>query len=101
MRTFEALQNKKGTLIKLKSMLYWYGGVGLDNVPSRICILIDSAAAEDVLSENMSATTMTAFKAVGLTIRNGSKAMDAAAVCLLIDGQLCWVWATDEDMEFL
>lgn len=97
MGLLETLQGKKGELIKLKSQLYWYDGVGFDDVPSRICILADAA----VSSDDMVATTVAAFTAAGLTVRNKEESVDAVAALLLFDERFHWVWVAAPDVELI
>ena len=45
MTFLEMLQSHKGSLIRLKTELFWYGGRGWDKSPGRICLLLDAANA--------------------------------------------------------
>ena len=78
MNLLETLQAHKGSLIRLKTQLYWHNGRGYDGTPGRICLILDAAAP---YPRAAAAATTTAL--------------------LLIDGQLQWLWAAKEDVELL
>ena len=90
MTLLERLQSHKGSLIKLKTELFWYGGRGWDGNPGRVCLLLDAAATKiahgSTVLQAHTATTAAAF---------------AGAAYLLIDGSPRWVWVADEDVELL
>ena len=86
MTFLETLQTHKGSLIKLKTELYWYGGRGYDGNPGRICLLLDVSAAG--VGDGRSAA------------RTSTNAHTDAAY-LLIDGLPYWVWVAEADVEVL
>ena len=45
MTLLEQLQNHKGSLLRLKTRLYWCESRGYDNNPVRVCLILDAAAA--------------------------------------------------------
>ena len=90
MTFLETLQTHKGSLIRLKTGLYWYGGRGgYDGNPGRICLLLDVSAAERVVVD--------ADRPAARTSTNAHT--DAAY--LLIDGSPHWVWVAEVDVEVI
>ena len=87
MNLLETLQAHKGSLIRLKTQLYWHDGRGSDGTPGRICLILDAAAP---YPRAAAAATTTAAEAAAIT-----------AALLLIDGQLQWIWVAKEDVELL
>ena len=87
MNLLETLQAHKGSLIRLKTQLYWHDGRGYDGTPGRICLILDAAAP---YPRAAAAATTTAAEAAAIT-----------AALLLIDGQLQWIWVAKEDVELL
>ena len=87
MTFLETLQTHKGSLIRLKTELYWYGGRGgYDGNPGRICLLLDVSTAVAVAGRSAARTSTNAHT-------------DAAY--LLIDGSPQWVWVAEEDVEVI
>ena len=82
----QALKAHKGSLIRIKNQLYWYGGRGFDGAPGRICLLLDASAHTTAAAETGARTA--------ITVR------DAAAL-LLIDGRPQWIWVAQQDIEIL
>ena len=95
MTLLERLQSHKGSLIKLKTELFWYGGRGWDENPGRVCLILDAA-------RGTIANVATAGIAAG-TRGGGVVATLAARVAalLLIDGSPQWVWVAEADVELL
>ena len=98
MTFLERLQSHKGSLIKLKTELFWYGGRGWDENPGRVCLLLDAAAAAAARTPAVFATGAAAAAAAFAT---GAAARRSAAAYLLIDGSPRWVWVAEEDMALL
>ena len=88
MTFLEDLQAHKGGLVRIKSDLFWYGGRGWDGITGRVCLLMDTAAAEAVASA--AASTAAPRAAVAHT-----------AALLLVDGAPHWVWVAQADVELL
>jgi len=84
MTFLETLQAHKGSLIQIKSQLYWYAGHKWDNNPGRICLILDAAAGR-----------------FGLVVATAARSTAAAAALLLIDGGAQWIWVAEEDIELL
>ena len=93
MNLLETLQAHKGSLIRLKTQLYWHDGRGYDGTPGRICLILDAAAP---YPRAAAAATTTAA-----TSASRSAAAAITAALLLIDGQLQWIWVAKEDVELL
>ena len=90
MTLLERLQPHKGSLIKLKTELFWYGGRGWDENPGRVCLLLDAAATE------------IAYGSTVLQAHTGATHTALAATAyLLIDGSPRWVWVAEEDVALL
>ena len=89
MNFLQQLQTHRGSLICLKTQLYWYDGRKWDNTPGRICLLLD---ATDVVRPSPTAATTAAATAAEPA---------AAAAHLLIDGQPVWIWVVEKDIELL
>lgn len=90
MTLLERLQSRKGSLTKLKTELFWYGGRGWDGNPGRVCLLLDAAAYRVAYGSTvLQAHTGTTHTAV------------AATAYLLIDGSPRWVWVAEEDVALL
>ena len=45
MNLLETLQAHKGSLIRLKTQLYWHDGRGYDGTPGRICLILDASTS--------------------------------------------------------
>jgi hypothetical protein len=88
MTLLDKLQAHKGGLIHIKSQLYWYGCGGWDNNPGRICLILDAARKSAVDG------------AADGAHRSATPA-DYVAAYFLIDGQLAWIWMTEQDIELL
>ena len=86
MTLLERLQSHKGGLIRLKTALYWYDGLGWDGSPGRVCLILDAAYASC---------------AAAITASARAADLPLAAVLLLIDGCPHWVWVSQEDVELL
>lgn len=92
MNCLEQLQDHRGGLIRLKTQLYWYGGVrGWDGCEGRICLLLDATAS---WKPCRSAATAAAARGV-------AAAAALSAAHLMIDGAPHWVWVAEADVEFL
>ena len=87
MNLLETLQAHKGSLIRLKTQLYWHDGRGYDGTPGRICLILDAAAPYP--------------RAAAAAITAAAEAAAITAALLLIDGQLQWIWVAKEDVELL
>ena len=95
MTLLERLQSHKGSLIKLKTELFWYGGRGWDENPGRVCLLLDAAAIEIAYGSTVlqahTGATHTGMPGTGMP----------ATAQLLIDGSPHWVWVAEEDVALL
>ena len=91
MTLLQKLQAHRGSLIRLKTQLYWYDGRGYDGSPGRVCLLLD--ASDDVPA--------------GLAARTDSDSGGdadepfASAALLLVDGSPQWAWVVDGDVEII
>lgn len=90
MTFLDNLQSHKGSLVQLKTQLYWYDGQGWDNNPGRICLLLDAEA-------------VTTFTAAGdAETRTAAATADGLAVALLLtEGQPQWIWLAEQDVEVI
>ncbi len=87
----DKLQSHKGSLIRLKTELLWYGKRGWDDNPGRICLILDAMSAES-------------FRERGMYVAADADAVsagDKAAVHLLIDGSPKWIWAIEDVIDLL
>ena len=90
MTLLERLQSRKGSLTKLKTELFWYGGRGWDGNPGRVCLLLDAADID------------LAYGSTVLQAHTGATHTGMPAIAyLLIDGSPHWVWVAEEDVELL
>jgi len=96
MTFLEELTAHKGGLILLRSDLFWYGGRGWDGARDRVCLLLNTAAADDLDGAAARATGA----APAAVLVDEAVAVVVAAL-LLIDGQPHWVWVAQEDVELL
>jgi hypothetical protein len=87
MTFLETLQTHKGSLLRLKTQLYWYDGRGYDNNPGRVCLILDATV-------RLPAAVVAACAAAAATAA-------VPATFLLIDGQPQWVWVAEQDVELL
>lgn len=98
MTLLEKLQSHKGGLLRLKSDLSWYDGRVYgrvyDNIPSRICLLLDAA---DPAADPLTHAAVADLTAAGAWVV-GARYI---GVHLLIDGSHRWVWVTEEDVEVI
>jgi hypothetical protein len=85
MNFLETLRAQVGGLLRIKSNLYWYDGRGWDDLPGRVCLILDAD------NRACDAHARTA----------GADALPALAVLLLIDGTPRWVWVNQADAELI
>lgn len=85
MNFLETLRAQVGGLLRIKSNLYWYDGRGWDDLPGRVCLILDAAPVRR--------------DAHARTAHLGGQ--HHAAVLLLIDGTPRWVWVTQADAELI
>ena len=88
MNLLETLQAHKGSLIRLKTQLYWHDGRGYDGNPGRVCLILDASA--DIARWCIAAGT-----------RSAETCAWSVGVYLLLDGQLQCTWITEKDVELL
>ena len=86
MTFLERLQAHKGSLIRLKTQLFWYGRGGWDKNSGRLCLLLDAAAPEAAPAPAADARAPVA---------------SSTAALLLVDGQPRWIWVGGEDVEIV
>ena len=92
----QELGSHRGGLLLLKTELFWYGGRGWDGVHDRVCLLMDSAPAEDADKD-----TVIVLDAAPAAHAAGAAYDYAGAALLLIDGCPHWVWVSSDDLELL
>ena len=100
MTLLEQLQLYKGSLINIKSQLYWYtGSPRWDGISDRICLLLDVDAANDWTAGcRTAAITSGAFHEACRVTKRRSASAAAAYAYLLIDGSLRWILMDEEDV---
>ena len=91
----ETLQANRGELLRLKTQLWWYNGVGWDNLPGRVCLILDATAPDACVSD---ASVPAALDAL---LRCDPLGMIGASVLLLIDGSPKWVWIDKQSAEII
>ena len=84
----EELQSHRGSLIRIKSELYWYGGRGWDGSPVRVCLVLDASAAA-----RTAGTAATSLRDM--------RRSDMDAALLLIDDRPQWICVSREDVELI
>ena len=89
MNLLETLQAHKGSLIRLKTQLYWHNGRGYDGTPGRICLILDAS------------TSAATFADLAADTRSAETCSWSVGVYLLLDGQLQCIWITEKDVELL
>jgi hypothetical protein len=89
MTLLERLQTHKGSLLHLKTELFWYG-VGWDRNPGRICLILDATTSRS--TSGIAAATATGA---------GARIAGTAGALVLIDGSPQWIWVADKDVEVL
>ena len=89
MNLLETLQAHKGSLIHLKTQLYWHDGRGYDGTPGRICLVLDTS------------TSAATFDDLDADTRSAETCSWSVGVYLLLDGQLQCIWITEKDVELL
>jgi hypothetical protein len=93
MTLLECLQSHKGSLLRIKSQLFWYGGGGgWDGNPGRVCLILD-AAPVTLTGDLFAAVTAGTSAALG--------AAQTAYALLLIDDRPRWIWVAEADVEVL
>jgi len=83
----EELRGHRGSLIRLKTQLYWYNGRGYDGRPDRVSLLLDVADEFGGVAQPD-----------GCSCGGGS---DKVSALLLIDGSPHWIWLVAADVELL
>ena len=91
MNFLQQLQTHRGSLICLKTELFWYDGRGWDKNPGRICLLLDAGPA----------TPATTTAAAAQTAITPAMTPTSAGAFLLIDGSSQWIWVAEQDIELL
>jgi hypothetical protein len=91
MTFLQLLQSHKGSLIRLKTQLFWYGGRGYDKNPGRICLILDVPT-----HQSDAALTATARGRQIIAARSRT-----AGACLLIEEVPQLIWLVEEDVEFI
>jgi hypothetical protein len=94
MTLFDRLQSHKGSLIHIKTHLYWNNSIAkYDNYLDRICLILDVSQAK-----NISAETCTNIDSLSTmsTLRE-----DSASICILLNNKPMWVWVADTDVEVI
>jgi hypothetical protein len=84
----ESLRSHRGSLIRLKTELFWYNNAEWDGTLFRTCFLLD---ARDY-------GRPACWKAC---TANATSASSAAVSHLLIDGLACWVLMDEQDVAIL
>lgn len=98
MTLLETLQSHKGSLLRIKTQLFWYGSQGWDKNPGRICLILDATRGGAFTPRlDAAAGAAAAAAAANLAELDGDGSIDAAL--LLIDGSLRWVWVVEGDVE--
>ena len=93
MTFLDRLLSHKGSLIRLKTELYWYGGRGYDGSPGRICLILDA---------HLTGFGKRAADRTDAATPAARRTTDALVVALLlIDGLPYWVWVAETDVELL
>jgi hypothetical protein len=93
MTFLETLKNSIGGLLRLKSQLWWYNGVGWDNRPGRVCLILDATDPDACVSD--------------ASVQSDNGAWDegfgriVVSVLLFIDGSPKWVWVDEKNCELL
>ena len=90
MTPFEQLQSRRGSLLRLRTELFWYDGRGHDKNPGRICLLLDATSAGSVELLDASA----AFAA-------SANLAATFAVHILVEGRPQWIWISEQDIEVI
>jgi len=83
----ESLRSHRGSLIRLKTELFWYNNTEWDGTLFRTCLLLDAR-------DYGRPACWKAYTANATTTR-------AAVSHLLIDGLACWVLMDEQDVEIL
>ena len=91
MTLLERLQTHKGSLIRLKTQLFWYGGRGYDKNPGRICLILDVPTHQGEAARTAVARGRLLRASSGTT----------AGACLLIEEVQQLIWLVEEDVEFI
>jgi hypothetical protein len=98
MTFFEQLKSHVGSIIRLKSDLYWYNIRAYDDIEGRVCLLLDVTSSRAVAVSNGEAPRAeTQFYHPTDTL--GSRTRYAAL--LLINDLPVWVWVTESTVEFI
>ena len=75
MNLLETLQAHKGSLIRLKTQLYWHNGRGYDGTPGRICLILDASTSAATFAD---LDAELARHAAPRRVRRGRRGADSA-----------------------
>jgi len=93
MTFLETLQGARGGLARIKTQVFWYNGVGWEETPGRVCLILD------VLERGPSRAGW--VLAAGCSASSWSVAESEELVLLLIDELPKWFWLSEDDIEFI
>ena len=87
----KTLQAHRGELTRIKTQIFWYNGVGWEETPGRVCLILD------VLERGGHAGADVA----GCSASSWSVTENEELVLLLIDELPKWFWLSEDDIEFI
>jgi len=87
----ESLRSHRGSLIRLKTELFWYNNAEWDGTLFRTCLLLDVPTHQGDAARTSTARGRLLSAATGTT----------AGACLLIEEVPQLIWLVEEDVEFI
>jgi hypothetical protein len=87
----KTLQGARGGLARIKTQIFWYNGVGWEETPGRVCLILD------VLERGCGHGA----SAAGCSASSWNVAESEELVLLLIDELPKWFWLSEDDIEFI
>ena len=91
----KTLQSYRGGLARIKTQIFWYNGVGWEETPGRVCLILD------VLERGARPGCWWRPRAAGCSASSWNVAESEELVLLLIDELPKWVWLSEDDIEFI
>jgi len=95
MTFLDILQAHRGSLIKLKSRLFWHKKGRWENNPDQICLVLDARPS-------VFAAALETHGIIAAVAENASyRGPHTVGSLLLIDGSLEWVWIDKQSTELI
>ena len=94
MTVLKQFQAHKGSLLRIKTELYWYDRGRHDGNPGRVCLILD-------VSRQFDNRDIDASGAANEKAESEGKKVNSVDALLLVDGVPRWIWLSEAEVELL